>query len=128
MEVVSLDHLIDMQQTVLGLIDDIKDNILNIPECSNELLIVKLVIKGIDKEKLMQKIIGKVLPHSVQIERRDISYFTENLFIFDGLASKRTEFYANKFRNGEISTIDMNVIWNFMDTIVAIAEDYKKVK
>ena len=60
------------------------------------------------------------------IEDRDQDFFLKNKGIFAGLPDDRIKYYGELITSKRIHTEDRRVVWEYFDTIIAIAEKYKK--
>jgi len=75
----------------------------------------------------MDHVVTHVLPWKTQIRKRDVHFFQDNKHIFEGLPSDRVEYYSEKLSK-DIDEESRNVMWEFFDTMVELAERYKKYK
>lgn len=119
----------DTKKTILELIHDLKDNIFNTDDEHGDLMIVEFFFKRMHPDSVMDHVVKNILPHSSTIAERNIDFFLKNRSIFAGLPSDRVAYYAEIISEGSrLDDEDRQVIWEYFDTLVALAEDYKKIK
>lgn len=124
-------HLNDLKSTVLDLINDLKENVFTRQDEQGDLMMTEFFFKRMHAEAIMNYVIKFVLPFKDKVVRRDVSYFIDNPTIFGGLPEDRVSYYADVISGRGATTIsegDRNVIWEYFDTLIAIAENYKKMK
>ena len=119
----------DAKTTILELIRDLKDNIFSTEDEQGDLMVVEFFFKRMHSEMVMEHIIKNILPHKTKIDGRNISFFLDNRAIFAGLPADRVGYYSDIISTGErLDDEDRQVIWEYFDTLVALAEAYKKIK
>jgi len=119
----------DLQTTVLELIADLKDNIFVQEEEIGDLMLVEFFFKKMHPERIMNHIVSKVLPWKEQIKKRDQEFFLQNSSLFQGLPEDRISHYTNTIVKGDrIDDDNRNIVWQYFDTIIQLAETYKKIK
>ena len=119
----------DLKETLLDFIADLKDNIFYTNEEKGELMLVEFFFKRLHTGRVMQHILKHVVPHKKMIKNRDLDFFIENRSIFSGLPEDRIDHYSDVLSHQtKIDDDDMNVIWQYFETMIAIAEQYKKNK
>lgn len=124
-----IDPLPDMKNTILDLIGVLREEMLTDPDEYGDLMMVEFFFKRMHPEGVMQQIIQQVLPHSAKIENRQQAFFLENRAIFSGLPEDRIDHYTEVIANSDrLTKEDRQEIWEYFDTIVALAECYRKQK
>ena len=115
-----------MHQTVFEFLNDLAD-IFTAPTEKGDLTMVEFFYKRLHKEMVMRHSIEKLLPHKQKIEDRNIEFFNDNRYIFAGLPDDRVEYYSDQIINqNRMSGDDLEMIWEYFDTMIALAESYKK--
>lgn len=117
----------DQKTTILELISDLKQNVFTQQNEQGDLVLVEFFIKRLHPERIMSNIVKNVLPHDKQISKRDSKFFISNKTIFSGLPQDRVDHYSYIIAN-KLNTEDLEVIWEYFDTIVSLAKVYKKNK
>ena len=125
---VRLNHLTDMRQTVLDFVEDLRENVFPTSEYENDFTRMRMYVMALSDDALMQKVIKNFLPHSNYAENRNPKFFKAIVPLLSRLPKTRVSFYLSKLKSGELGEDNMNTIWGFMNTIIAIAEDFKKTK
>jgi len=120
------DWLTDMKTTILELIEDLKDNVFTSQAEIGDLILVEFFFKRMHPERIMNHIISKVLPWKKKIHDRDQKFFLENTSLFVGLPKDRIQHYSSMINN--LTGEDKKTIWLYFDTVIAIAENYRKTK
>ena len=121
-------YLDSLQSSVLDLIRDLKDNVFEGQDEQGELMLVEFFFKRQNPNNTMNSMVQKVLPHKAQIQNRDLHFFLENRTLFSGLPEDRVSYYSNMIANGKLDDEDVEVIWEYFDTFIALCEQYQKVK
>lgn len=121
----------EIRNTVLELIVDFKDNIFTKPEEKGDLLLVEFFFQKMNAVTIAQRIVLHVLPFSQRIKDRDETFFLEKKNeIFGGLPKERVEYFAKLIQldeaEGGMSDENKSVVWEYFDTLDALAEEYKK--
>lgn len=119
--------------TILEFIADLRTGVCTRPADQGELLLVEFWFKKLHVLRVMEYVVGHVLPHKLKIEKRVKSFFiTERDAIFKGLPQDRINYFADMVSkpeaDGGISVESEQSIWAYFDTLVAIGEQYKKEK
>ena len=92
-----------------------------------DLSLVEFFYKRLHKETIMQHAIKKLLPFKNKVDERNINFFDENRYIFAGLPDDRVAYYSDLIVNGSrLDQDDFDMIWAYLDTMIACAETYKK--
>lgn len=118
----------DLRQTVFEFLTDL-NNIFTSPTEKGDLALVEFFYKRLHPEMIMQHADTKLLPYKKRIEERNILFFDENRYIFAGLPEDRVAYYSDQIVNkGRLGKEDLEMIWAYLDTMIALAESYKKCK
>lgn len=123
----------DIKLTVLELIADFRDNIFTKPSEVGDLLLVEFFFKKMSALDVTNKIVTHVLPYKTKIENREVNFFIiKKKEIFANLPMERVEYFANLVQsppnNGGMSDENKRCVWAYFDTLVELAEEYKKNK
>ena len=119
----------DLQNTILDLITIFRDEMFTEPNERGDLLVVEFFFKRMHPERVMDHVVEHVLPHTEKIKQRNQNFFLENRGIFAGLPEDRISHYTDIIANSDrLDKEDRQEIWEYFDTIVALAEYYRKRK
>lgn len=115
-------NLIDLRQTIYDLLNDL-GTIFTLPHEKGDLGSISFFYNRLHPETIRLHSIEKLLPYKNKIMTRDISYFDDNQYIFAGLPEKKIEYYRNEIIvNNRLSNEDMDIMWQYLDTILALTE------
>lgn len=125
--------LSDMQTTIREFLDDLKGNIFTSPEEQRDMTAVEFFFSLMNEQLLMNHVLDQILPFKAQIAARDIDFFAkQKKQIFGNLPSERVDYFEHLIRTpedkGGMSEENKNYVWVYFDTIIDIAEAYKKNK
>jgi len=121
---VELENFVDFIEEVMR-----ENEELFTPENFEDLVFIGHFFKMIDPVKLMEIFIKKVLPYSAKIKERDEDYFEHNvLMLFNTLPQEKIMFIYDLFVNNKINKDDKNIIWDYWNVFVDLAEKNKKKK
>lgn len=124
-----IDPLPDLKNTILDLVGVLRDEMLTEPDEQGDLMMVEFFFKRMHPESVMQHVIQHVLPHAVRIKKREQGFFLDNRAIFSGLPDDRIDHYTQIVANSDrLDKDDRQEVWDYFDTIVALAECYRKQK
>ncbi len=118
----------DLKRLILDFIQDVKDNISTTNEERGDMMLVEFFFKQLHPDMVLYHVINALLPHKDKVIARTEGFFMENRFLFSGLPGDRVEYYVNHIKNGYINAEDRKVIYEYFDTIIAMAEILKKKK
>lgn len=118
-----------MKDVIMSFLSELRTSIFyNNVEAIAELKLAETAFEAISKYTLMEHVIQRVLPHKESLVMRNTQFFYDNRdFLFKGLDARRINFYADYFMN-RVDPETLGTIWIYFDTIVKIAEVYKKKK
>lgn len=123
-----MDFCDDVKRTILEFLDDLRDNVFeNDAGAKGDIMLVEMFFKRMHEERVMNHVISKILPHNEKIRNRDLSYFETNMDIFAGLPEENLKKYSRVITK-DLNDDDINIIWEYMETILILAEDYRKYK
>jgi len=120
-----MDLCIAIKNTQLEFISDLKENVFSGLIEQGELFTVTFFFERLHPARCMDHVVSNVLPWKKQIQNRDDHFFLNNKHIFEGLPADRVEYYAEKLAK-DIDQESKNVMWDFFDTMIELAEAYKK--
>jgi hypothetical protein len=114
----------------MDLLDELADSICRTKVERGELTMVVFFFKKLHPMRCMDHVVEHVLPRKRHIEKRNDKFFDENKYsIFAGMPDDRIEYYAGLLKNkNRVSQDNLSVIWDYFDTMLALAEQYKKNK
>lgn len=116
----------DLKQTALELITELRQSIFVKPEEQGDMALMEIGIKMIGDEDILTNAITYTLPWKNKVKERDDKFFLDNKHLFEGLPDDKVKYYGQIICN-EIDQEDKDVIWQYIDTIVSIAEKHKKM-
>jgi len=77
---------------------------------------------------IMDYAVEYILPHKQQIKTKNLNFFEEQKdLIFKGLPKDKINYYSEYVKQGKITKENMNVIWQYFDTILELCITYKKI-
>ena len=121
----------EAKRMVLDLITDLRDNvkIFGGEEERGDLSCVEFFFQRLHPERVMQHLVEKLLPHKLKIESRNQDFFLKNKILFAGLPDERVNHYSKIIATGKsINNDERETIWLYFDSLLALAEAYKKNK
>lgn len=125
----NFDPCAEAKNTILDLVIALRDDIFTSKDEYNDLMVVEFYFKNFHPEMIMVKFIENVLPYKKQIEKRDVHFFLSNTSIFEGLPPDKIEYYSTVIASGKkISSEYRETIWEYFDSLIALAEMYQKNK
>lgn len=118
----------DLKETVHDFITDL-GVIFTEPTEKGDLSMVEFFYKRLHAETVMQHAITQLLPHKKRIQKRDIEFFDQNRYIFAGLPDDRVSYYGDVIiRSSRFTEDDITAVWDYLDAMVELAENYKKTQ
>lgn len=123
----------DIKTTVLEFIKDLKDNVFINPTEQGELALVEFFFKKMNNTSVADHVVSHVLRHEKEISKRNISFFIdERNNIFSGLPKDRIDHFTKLITAhphlGGLTEDDKNHAWEYFETLVSLAKQYKKNK
>lgn len=77
---------------------------------------------------IMNYAVEYILPHKDQIKSKDLNFFEDQKdVIFKGLPKEKIKYYSDYVKKGKITKENMDVIWQYFDTILELCITYKKI-
>ena len=119
-----------LHRTICEFVVDLK-SIFEDPKDRGDLLLVEIFFGALDPDAAAQHIIRHVLPHSKHIEMRNKEFFIdEKETIFSGLPKAKVNRFSSilskSTEEGGPSTENMEMIWKYFDTMIALAKRCRK--
>lgn len=125
----NFDPSVEAKNTIIDLITNLRDDIFKSQEERGDLTAVEFFFRNCHHERAMMHIINKVLPFKDQITSRNTDFFLKNKYIFSGLPDDRIDYYSKIIVSGKrISDEYRETIWEYFDSLIALAEVYQKNK
>ena len=121
------DSLRNLRKAVKELISDLRDYVFTADDEYVDLLVVELYFDKLPSQILMQNMIDRVVPHAAMITGRNETFFLEHPVLFHELKAERINHYKNFWEGSQVSPDDKIVIWEYFDTILEIAQNYRAV-
>lgn len=120
---------VDAKNTIIELVKDLKENIFTLQTEQGDLVLVEFFFKRMHPDMIMQHLIKLMLPHKNRITSRDIDFFAENQGLFSALENDRREYYKKIIVDtGRLGDDDKDVIWEYFDVLLDLAEQKRKRK
>jgi len=121
----------NIKTTVLELVADLKNGIFETPQEQGDIAIVEFFFSRLHTDDIAQHIVSHVLPHKSHIVARNTEFFmAKKNEIFRGLPEERVFHFAELIRrdetNGGLNDDNRRIIWEYFDTLVCLAEAFKK--
>lgn len=114
-----------LHQNLIKLIEDIDDMMLEYNLDRVDIGPIKFFLERMRPNDAMFHVIDKILPWKKQIQSRNELFFYKNDHIFGELPEDKVKYFAEVITN-KISQDDKSVLWDYFDTFIAFAEEYKK--
>lgn len=109
-----------------NLVDRIEDMLNDYNIDIEEFVFVKFFIMKMTPDLAMKHTIERILPWKPYIDSRDDNFFYKNKKIFGELPEKHVNYVSDLWMSKTLNHDDKDEIWDFFDTFVAFAEEYKK--
>ena len=120
-----MDLLKSLKQELLLFIDSIEDICSEYNISTDEVIYVQVLFRAMSEEQIMYHITKRILPWKKQIVERNESFFYKNKKIFGELPEDKVNYFSDLITK-TFSQDDKNEIWDFFDTFITFAEEYKK--
>lgn len=95
---------------------------------SDDIVYVKFFFKTFTPEQLMEHVVNKMLPWKKQIIEKDDNFFYKNKEIFGQLPSNKVNYFSDLWMSNHLDNDDREEIWEFFETFITYAEEFKKKK
>ena len=129
------DNLFDLKQTIIELINDLKEGVLTKNVEVGDLMKVEIYFQGLHPEKIMDRAIKHILPHANEIESQDMTFFfnDKDNGIFSALETVMSQdkiyYYKQILTDAErFDEDDEETVWNYFNTILMLVKEYRKYK
>lgn len=118
-----------LKENVQGLVTTLREDIFTASDEQADIFAVEFFFSQMSPDVLSGHIIKHILPHKEQISRRDLQFFIQNEGLFKGLPAAKTRYYSQLIASGErLTPDDEQVVWEYLDLFVGLAERIKKNK
>nr|QBK86764.1 MAG: uncharacterized protein LCMAC103_00950 [Marseillevirus LCMAC103] len=117
--------LCNLRKVVKELISDLRDHVFTANDEYVDLLFVEMYFDKLPPQELMKNMIDRVVPHADMIAGRNETFFLEHPVLFQDLKADRTQHYKGFWKDRRVTAEDKNVIWEYFDTILEIAQNYE---
>lgn len=116
------DHLHTLRQLIYDMLNDL-EVVFNRPHEKGDLCQILFFYKRQHPEKIKMYAKEKLLPHKQRIEKRDISFFDNNRYIFAELGDDKVNYYRDEIvTRNRIGKEDMEAMWKYLDAMIAAVE------
>ena len=116
----------DLHQTIKDLIVDLGDVFTETTE-QGDMALIDFFYNQISEDKIMRHTIEKLVPWKTHIKSRNLVFFDQNRYLFDGLPADRVVYYTDLIMSKKrLSNEDMEMLWQYLDAMIAYAETYQK--
>ena len=117
-----------LKRTVMEFFEDISENIPMERADREDLVLVKFFFQRLLATNVMSHAITKLVPLKKEIQDRKKDFFIEQRnILFQGLPQDRVDRFANIVTSSALADDDLEPLWHYMDTMIALAESYKKL-
>ncbi|MDB4726404.1 hypothetical protein OAF54_03115 [bacterium] len=95
----------------------------------SDLVLIRIFLQDqISISIVMSNLEKHLLPLSGLIKKRDESFFMKHDALFQSIDSKQVSKIRKLWRSPEYDEEDREMLWKWMDTIVAIVDRYVKIR
>ena len=113
----------ELKEQMINLIDDLLEILPN----ETDIFLVRIYFDtAINPIELMDNFIEYVLPWRDYIEQRDETYFEKNDHIFGKLPKNKVQHFKNLYTNDVFDASQKEIIWQYFDVFLSLADTYKK--
>jgi hypothetical protein len=112
-----------LKEQMLNLTDDLLEILPN----ERDVFAARLYFEFQPAINLMEGFVKHVIPRRDYIKNRDERYFTENGSIFGSLPQNKVDHFKNMFLSGRIGDDEKQVIWDYFDVFLTLAENFEKL-
>lgn len=118
----------NLKKTILGLVKDLSKGVFNLNDDEeDDMFKIKSYFEVMPSHVIASHIIREIIPHEDKIKARDDAFFRDNGMLFAGLSDDRKAYYLNIITTSErIEEEDKSAVWDYFDTILALAILCKK--
>lgn len=117
----------DLKKISLDLITDLS-TILDKNDEADDLSKIELYYNMTHEDVIMNDAVKHLLPHKINIKKRNIKFFENNKYLFGDLPEDKVEYYGNIIKSKKrVSADDLTMIWDYIDVMIEYAEAYKKL-
>jgi hypothetical protein len=117
---------VHLKQQLAGFLDEVSDILADDKSARADILIVKLFFSKIDDQALMNHVVKYVLPHKREIKNRKEKFFIENTDLYKGLPEGKVKMVSELWMSGKLTDEDKDVLWEFFDCFIELAESHEK--
>lgn len=114
---------IQLKEQMLNLTDDL----LEILPDERDIFAARMYFEFQSSMTIMEGFVKYVIPKRQYIIDRDERYFTENDTIFGKLPKNKVDHFKNLYLSGKIGDEEKQVIWDYFDVFLTLAENFEKV-
>ncbi len=116
-----------IKNTIIEFISDF-ENIIDGGNLKNDIGMANIYFHGLSDTEITQHVIQHILPKKSYISARDMNFFRQNKkTLFGDLPERSVNEFEKVLFDGSIPQENIDVIWDYFDTLVALAEKAKKV-
>ena len=106
---------------------NLTDDLLEILPNESDIFAARMYFEFQSAMTLMEGFVKYVIPKREFIVKRDERYFTENDTIFGKLPKNKVDHFKNLYLSGKIGDDEKQVIWDYFDVFLTLAENFEKV-
>ncbi len=104
------------------------DELIELFPSEGDLIVIRVILKStIPPEQLISMFIKEAIPHKQEIKDRNDEYFL-NSTLFDFVGKDKSQHIKNLWRSSVLTVDDRQVIWEWFDVFIYLAEQYQKNK
>jgi len=119
--------LCELKDTVSDFVSDLK-YLFDKPCERGDLVTIEFFYKRLHAQQVMNNVVEKMIPHVSYIKDKNLDFFKKNTSIFSSLPDDRVSYYKKEILGDRFHTDDINMLWEYLDAIVAHAEVYLKTQ
>ena len=119
-----------LKAIIFDLIAELSDSVFNeTDDEEDDMFKIKTFFEVMPSAQVASHVVREIIPHEDKIKARDQKFFEKNRMLFAGLPEDRIDYYMNIITTSDrIEEEDKMAVWEYFDTILALAKKCKKVE
>jgi len=116
--------LVEFKKSIITFIDELIDTF----PSETDFVLLRIYCKDrVTPDAIMNQFIRNVLPHKDVVANRDDSFFLEkNVILTNATYAGKVNHFKKLWKSTHLDDDDKNVIWQWFDTFIALAERYQQ--
>jgi hypothetical protein len=116
-----------LKRTIIEFLNDISENILRDSSEREDMVLVMFFFERLNPLDAINYVSEKLIPHKTNIKKREKTFFIKHRQdIFAGLPIDKVDHFADLIVCGSLGDEDIRPLWEYLDTMIALAEAHKK--